>query len=293
TQADPTKPLWFNNTPWGEDWTNHTRMGLSGRFDYRLSAATTVYANLQFSDYHVILDRRRGTIANPTVANLVLVTFDVTEARNQNFTYTQQLLERRIKTQNYQVGGESRLAAGKLDFQATLSPSKGHQDTTTTNRVVNNPQLRQDRSKTHKYVTLTQTGGPDIFDVRNQLLNTVNLPTTDLTDRVAGGQVNLTRDFATEWPFSLKVGGRYRYVRKTNDQTGFNSAYVGPNGVAGPVGAANDDNLAQFFDPNYHHKAFDYPTDRMQFFDQSKVVRALKENPNYFATNVATSLQDS
>src|SRR5205814_6828561 len=81
--------------------------------------------------------------------------------------------------------------------------------------------------------------------------------------------------------------------RKTNDQTGFNSAYVGPNGVAGPVGATNDDNLAQFFDPNYHHKALDFPTDRMQFFDQSKIVRALKENPNYFATNVASSLQDS
>lgn len=291
--TDTNRPIWFNNTPWGEDWTNHTRTGLSTRLDYKLSADTSVYTSVQFSDYHVLLDRRRGALSNPTLANLVQVTFDVSEARNQTFTYTQQLLERRIKTQSYMVGGESRLLGGKLDFQATYTPSKGHQDTTTTNRTVAGVQIRQDRSKTHNYTTITQTGGPDIFDPRNTLLNTVNLPTEDITDRVAGGQVNLTRTFATGWPFTLKVGGRYRSVRKTADETAANYAYVGPNGVQGPIGANNDDNLPQFFDPNYRHKAFDFPTERMPFFDQSKIVRALKDNPTHFTQNLAASTQNS
>ena len=291
--TDTSRPIWFNATPWGEDWTNHTRKGLSARVDYKLSSNTTVYANLQFSDYHVILDRRRGAISNPTVANLVQVTDTISEARGQTFTYTQQLLERRIKTQSYMAGGESRLFGGKLDFQATYTPSKGHQDTTTTNRTVAGVQLRQDRSKTHNYVTITQTGGSDMFDPRNTLLSAVNLPTTDLTDRVVGGQANLTRNFATEWPFILKAGGRFRAIRKTNDETAANYAYVGPNGVQGPIGAANDDDLPRFFDLKYHHKAFDYPTDRMPFFDQSRIVDTLRTTPAYFTQNVATSLQNS
>jgi TonB-dependent receptor len=291
--TDTNRPVWFNATPWGEDWTNHTRMGLSGRFDYKLSATTTVYTSLMFSDYHVVLDRRRGALSNPTAATLVAVTNDVTETRNQTFTYTQQLLERRIKTQSYMVGGESRLFGDKLDFQATYTPSKGHQDTTTTNRTVTGVQLRQDRSKTHNYVTITQTGGPDIFDPKNTLLSAVNLPSADLGDRVAGGQLNLSHQFETQWPFGLKVGARYRSVKKTNDESAANYSYVGPNGVQGPVGAANDDNVPQFFDLKYHHKAFDYPTDRMPFFDQSKITRALKETPNLFTQNLATSVQNS
>jgi iron complex outermembrane recepter protein len=291
--TDTNRPIWFNATPWGEDWTNHTRMGLSGRFDYKLGPNTTVYTSLMFSDYHVVLDRRRGSLSNPTTANLVLVTDTISEARGQTFTYTQQLLERRIKTQSYMAGGESKLLGGKLDFQATYTPSKGHQDTTTTNRTVAGAQLRQDRSKTHNYVTITQTGGPDVFDPRNTLLSAVNLPSADLGDRVAGAQVNLARTLETRYPFTVKVGARYRSVEKTNDETAANYAYVGPNGVQGPIGAANDDDLPRFFDLNYHHKAFDYPTDRMPFFDQSKIVQALRDSPNLFTDNVATSLQNS
>src|SRR5438094_3781196 len=178
-----------------------------------------VFTTLMCSDYHVTLDRRRGSFSNPPAANRVQVTNDISEARNQTFTYTQQLLERRIKTQSYMVGGESKLFGSKLDFQTTYTPSHGHQNTTTTNRTVAAVQLRQDRSKTHNYVTITQTGGPDIFDPRNTLLSAVNLPTADLTDRVIGGQVNFTRRLDSSWPLLLKTGGRYRSVRKTNDET--------------------------------------------------------------------------
>jgi iron complex outermembrane recepter protein len=291
--TDTNRPVWFNNTPWGEDWTNHTRMGISGRFDYKLTPTTTVYTSLMFSDYHVILDRRRGALNNPTVANLIQVTPTISEARNQTFTYTQQLLERRVKTQSYMFGGESKLLGNKLDFQLTYTPSKGHQDTTTTNRTVAGVQIRQDRSKTHNYTTITQTGGPDMFDPKNTLLSAVNLPTTDLGDRVAGGQLNLSHAFESRWPFILKVGGRYRSVKKTNDEFAANYSYVGPNGVQGPIGANNDDDLPRFFDLKYHHKAFDFPTDRMPFFDQSKIVDALHATPNYFTQNLATSVQNT
>lgn len=291
--TDTTRPVWFNANPWGEDFTEHRRMGISARIDYRLSPVTTVFASLMHSDYAVTLDRRRGGLSNPTPATLVQVTNKITETRNQTFTYVQQFIERTIGTQSVMLGGETRLLGGKLDLQATYSPSQGDETVFNTPRTVTGAQLRQDRSLSHNYVTITQTGGPDVFDPRNTLLNTVGIPQTDIEDRVIGGQVNLTRDFATRWPLVLKAGARYRSVRKTNDDTNNTFAYVGPNGIAGPVGAANDDDLARFFDPKYKHQAFLYPTDRMPYFDGAKIKRAMVETPTYFTRNVATSVQNS
>ena len=291
--TDTSLPVWFNATAWGEDWTNHTRTGISTRLDYKLTPTTTVYASIMHSDYEVTLDRRRGALSNPTLANLIAVTNKTSEARNMTYTYTQQYIQRTIKTQSFMAGGESRLLGGKLDFQATFSPSKGYQNNFNTPRVVTGVQLRQDRSESHNYVTITQTGGPDIFDPRNTLLNTVAINEEDLRDRVIGGQINLSRNIETRWPLMLKAGARYRSVRKSNDETVNTNAYVGPNGVAGPVGALNDDDLPRFFDPKYSHKAFSYPTDRMPYFDGAKILRAMAETPNYFTKNVASNVQNS
>ncbi|MDO8539343.1 MAG: TonB-dependent receptor [Opitutaceae bacterium] len=287
------RPVWFNANPWGEDWTNHTRIGLSTRLDYKLTPVTTLYTSLMFSDYEVTLSRHRGGLSNPTAANLVQVTDTISEARNQTFNYIQSFIHRTVKTQSYMVGGDTRLLGGKLDFQATLSPSKGHQDTFNTPRAVAGTQIRQDRSVSHNYVTITQTGGPDIFDPRNMTMNNFQLPEEELEDRVIGVQVNLVRNLETKWPLVLKTGARYRSVRKSTDETARTFSYVGPNGVVGPVGAANDDDLARFFDPTYHHKAFLYPTDRMSFFDGAKIQQAMIDTPNYFLPNVANTVQNS
>jgi iron complex outermembrane receptor protein len=291
--TDTSRPVWFTATAWGEDWTNHTRTGISTRLDYKLTPTTTVYTSIMHSDYEVTLDRRRGAVSNPTAANLVNVTNTISEARNMTFTYTQQYIQRTIKTQSYMVGGESRLFGGKVDFQATFSPSKGYENNFNTPRTVAGVQLRQDRSATHNYVSITQTGGPDIFDPRNTLLNTVAINETDIRDRVIGGQLNLTRNIEARWPFVLKTGARYRSVRKSNNDTANTNSYVGPNGVAGPIGAANDDDLPRFFDPKYSHKAFSYPTDRMPYFNGAKILQAMVETPNYFSKNIATSVQNS
>lgn len=291
--TDTSRPIWFSANPWGEDWTNHTRTGVSTRLDYRLGANTTVYASIMHSDYYVSLDRRRGGLSNPTIPNLVQVTNKVTEARGMTFTYTQQYIQREIKTQSYMVGGESRLFGGKLDFQGTYSPSRGYENNFNTPRQVTNVQLRQDRTISHNFVVITQTGGPDIFDPRNTLMNTVAINENDIRDRVIGGQINLTKSLETKWPLTLKAGARHRNVRKSNDDTGNTYAYVGPNGVAGPIGAANDDNLPQFFDPKYKHQAFLYPNDRMPYFDGQKILDAMVAAPNHFPRNVATSVQNS
>ncbi|MDO8545636.1 MAG: TonB-dependent receptor [Opitutaceae bacterium] len=291
--TDTDRPIWFNATAWGEDWTNHTRVGISTRLDYKLTPTTTVYTSIMHSDYDVTLDRRRGAMSNPSAANIIQVTNKTSEARNQTFTYTQQYIERTIKTQSYMIGGESRLLDGRLEFQATLSPSKGDQTNFNTPRVVTGVQLRQDRSRTHNYVTITQTGGPDIFDPRNTLLNTVAIPQEALKDRVIGGRIDFNRSLETKWPLLLKIGGRYRSVRKSNDETANTFAYVGPNGVAGPIGAANDDDLPRFFDPKYSHQAFTYPTDRMPYFDGAKILQAMADTPDYFRKNIANSVQNS
>ena len=282
TTTATDRPVWFNAGPWGEDLIEVSRTGLSARVDYKLLPSTTVYLTAMYSHYTSTLERHRGSISNPTAANLVQVTDTVTEARNQTFSYVQLSFDRDIRTYNFSLGGESRILGGKLDFQATLSPSRGHEAQFNTPKSVAGAQLRQDRSATHNHFAVTQTGGPNIFDPRNMTMGNIARPELANAERVIGAQLNFTRPLRTRWPFTLKLGGRYRSVYKMVDQTNRTYAFAGPNSV-----------IAEMTDTSYRHRSFDYPTDRMPFFDQAKLGAAMAANPPWFLYNLAGSTQGS
>lgn len=290
---DTNRPIWFNSGPWGEDLFERRRSGLNARLDYRLPSGAKLYARASSSEHKLTLDRHRGQLSNPAAANILTVTDTVTEARNQTFTYVQLHDQRSIRSYNYLVGGEIPFKGAVLDFQASYSPSKGTSRQVNAPRAVNAGQFRQERTTSRKYVTVTQTGGSDIFDFNNQLLTNLVFPDTFVSDRISGGQINLTKAFETRLPVTLKAGLKTVSAKKTQDNEQSNYAYVGANGVAGPRGAANDDNLSQFLDESYNHKAFDYFTDQMKFLDLVKVQNALRTTPQHFQHNIATSVQNS
>lgn len=291
--TDTDRPVFFTAANWGQDQLKHKRQGLGLRFDYRLGAATKVYFNSTYSYYVDQLNRRQPTINTATAAMIVSVSNTVTETRNQTFTFNQNRRERDVQTLNFTIGGEnSRFLGGKLDFTANFSPSKGEEERFIPARAVAGVGFRFDRSQTHRHFTVQQISGPDIYDPRNSTMTSLDLPEISSRDQILGAQVNYRRAFTTALPLAIKTGARFREQVRRRDQTRNLYSYVGPNGVAGPVGAANDDDLGRFFDPGYTHVAFSYPRG-LQFLKLPELKETLRSQPQLFRRNVATSVQDT
>ncbi|MBL9211516.1 MAG: TonB-dependent receptor [Opitutaceae bacterium] len=287
------RPVFFAASNWGQDQLKHKRQGLGLRLDYKLGESTKVYFNTTYSYYVDQLNRRQPTVSTPAAANIVAVTDTVTDTRNLTFTFNQNRRERDVETFNYTVGGErANLWGGKLDFTANYSPSSGFEERFIPARAVAGVGFRFDRSATHNYFSVTQISGPDIYDPRNSTMTSVDLPVIDSSDRIVGAQVNYRKPLATAWPLAFKTGARIRDQVRQRDQTRDLYSYVGPNGVAGPVGAANDDDLGRFFDPGYTHVAFTYPKG-LQFLKLPELMASLRDQPQLYRRNVATSTQDT
>lgn len=287
------RPVFFGAANWGQDQLKHKRQGLGLRVDYKVSESTRVYFNTTYSYYIDQLNRRQPTVSTPTAATVVAITDKTTDTRNQTFTFNQNRRERDVETFNYTIGGESnRLWGGRLDFTANYSPSSGFEERFIPARSVAGVGFRFDRSITHNHFTVQQISGPDIYDPRNSTMTSLDLPMIDSSDRIVGAQLNYRKAFTTALPVTVKTGVRYRDQVRKRDQTRDLYSYVGPNGVAGPVGAANDDDLGRFFDPGYTHVAFNYPKG-LQFLKLPELMQTLRTQPQLFRRNVATSTQDT
>ena len=287
------RPVFFGASNWGQDQLKHKRQGLGLRVDYKLSESTRVYFNTTYSYYIDQLNRRQPTVSAPTAATVVAVTNKTTDTRNQTFTFNQNLRERDVETFNYTIGGESnRVWGGRLDFTANFSPSSGFEERFIPARSVAGVGFRFDRSITHNHFAVAQISGPDIYDPRNSTMTSIDLPVIDSSDRILGAQVNYRKAFAAALPVTVKTGLRYRDQLRKRDQTRNLYSYVGPNGVAGPVGAANDDDLGRFFDPGYTHVAFNYPKG-LQFLKLPELRESMRSQPQLYRRNVATSTQDT
>jgi TonB-dependent receptor len=292
--TDTTRPAAFTASSWGEDQLKHKRAGFGLRFDYRLTPTTKVYVNGMYSLYEDQLNRRRGSLSTPPSASNVVpgsVTDRVTETRNQMFSFTQNFRDRDVKTWNYQVGGDSTIWGGTLDFSANYSPSRGAEQRFVPTRRVANTGWRQEFTESRNWLVLRQTSGPDIYDWRN---STTVLETRDNTSRdlITGGQVNFRRTLGTEIPLSIKTGGRYRWQKREQDQNRRNYTYVGPDGVAGPAGPDNDDRIDRFFDPGYTYVPFQYPQG-LQFLKLPEFRQEMQTAPQHFLEDLAVSTRES
>ena len=253
--ADLSRPAWFNANAFGQDQLRHQRAGAGVRLDYKLSDQTKIYFSTNVSMYEDQLNRRWARLASPAAASIVSATTDVTETRNHTFLHYQLLRNRDVATANFMAGGESSRWGGKLDFNVSYSWSEGGHDQLITPRTVAGTGFRQVREG--NYIHLTQISGPDIMDWRNSVLNGFDLPEAESHDRISGAQINFRRPIPAVVPLQLKTGARFRDQTRDRDNTMRRFNYVGPNGVAGPVGAANDDNLERFYDPGYFYTTND------------------------------------
>jgi iron complex outermembrane receptor protein len=286
------RPVFFSATSWGEDWLKHKRAGLGVRFDYKFNPTTKVYFNTMFSQYEDQLNRRQPGLSTPAAANVRSVTNDVTETVNQTLTLNQNHRFRDINTQSYAIGGETLVWGGKLDFTANHSPSKGTENRFIPDRALAGIGYRQDRSITHNSLVLTQISGPDASDARNYTMTSLDNRDNVSTDKIWGAQVNFRKPLPLQLPVSLKTGVRWREQERRQDQDRRLYSYVGPNGVVGPVGVANDDNLDRFFDPGYTYVTFAYPRN-FQWLKLPELREALRTQPQLFRENTDTTTRDT
>ena len=290
--TDTSRPVFFSMSNWGQDQLRHKRAGLGLRFDYRLNESTKVYFNSMYSFYEDQLNRRQPTLSTAAAANVVSFDQFVTITRNQTFSLNQNLRNRDIETYNFQAGGESNIWGGKLDFTANYSPSEGEENRFIPVRSVAGVGFHQDRTTDPRRPIIHQVSGPDVYDVRNSTMTSIDMPEIFSKDTIYGAQVNFRKPFHMEIPFALKTGLRWRDQTREKDQNRRMLSYVGPNGVAGPVGPTNDDNLDRFFDPGYTHVAFSFPRG-YQFLKLPELKEEIRANPHLFSEDYGLGARDS
>jgi iron complex outermembrane receptor protein len=160
----------------------------------------------------------------------------------------------------------------------------------------------QDTDKPY-FPTVTQTAGPDILNPNSYAENQYDLTHSKGKDSYRGVALNLKKTFEGVAPAYIKAGIRMREQTRDlyNIQRRWN--YVGPDGVMGTNAATgiNDDNLAQFRNPNviqWHGLQnyprlpwLTYPNDDLWVkpFDYTgyDVGEALRKTPNLFKEVVA------
>jgi iron complex outermembrane recepter protein len=279
------RPVWFHQTDIGEDELRHTRAGLGVRVDYKLSDVSTVYFNAMYSFYDDRLERRRGGVTNVSTAspspNVVPGWTDtVTETINHRYRLTQLIRDRDITTYNFQVGGDHRWDRTSLDWTANFSPSEGTEHRDIFSTEVRGVGFRHERAKGGKAVKLTQTSGPDIYDIGNYTFLPLEQRDFVNNDEILGAQVNFRKPFETQLPTYIKTGLRMRSQEREQDADRAVYTYVGTNKL-------------QFHDTGYNYSSYDKFYPALPFNSVPRIASAIRSNPGDFQLDVGPSVQNS
>jgi iron complex outermembrane recepter protein len=292
--ADTSVPAYFWMSNVREDYLQHQRIGVGARFDYKLSSTHRVFINTLYSDYSDMLDRR-DLAMTPTAAQIRPGwTSTVTETVNHPISWAQNRRIRGEETVNVVFGGEKRLAGGLIDYGANFSYATGREDRIIPTVQVAGVGFRFDRTDPF-YPTMTQISGPSIFDRNEFRLTALNFQDFDDKDTIRGAHLNWKQRFSDSPTASFKTGLRWRGQARDRRQTRPSYVYVGADGVAGrnPATGINDDNLAQFNDPNYRYGPANGRYIPNASLDYELLIRHARAHPEQYTENVFNTVRDS
>jgi TonB-dependent receptor len=294
TTADNTVPAYFFMPTLGEDYLEHERIGVGARVDFKLSSTHRVFFNTMYSDYNDMLDRRHYTMT-PTAAQIRPGwTWTTTETFNHPMNFAQNRRIRNVETINLVFGGEKRFSTAFLDYGANFSHSAGTEDRVIPTVQVTGVGFLFDRTDP-LHPTMTQTSGPNIYDRSEHRLTAVNFQDFDDTDIVRGAHINWKQRVLSSPTVSFKTGIRWRGQERDRQQSRPAYVYVGPDGVAGvnPATGVNDDNIAQFDDPNYRYGAARGRYAPVASLDYDLLVHDVRTNSGNYTENIANTTRDS
>jgi iron complex outermembrane recepter protein len=316
TDTDVPAPFIINT--YGEDQLKHTRAGTGLRLDYKLTENSTVYFNSMFSHYQDGLNRHWGRFAGVNLNNVfdhfnaagqprtasnaaatVLPgwTDTLTETINSRFEYVQNHRKRTIRTLNMQAGSKHKYEAGELDYNVSYSRSRGTDVRLLPTATVPGVGFRfnRDTPGSNALASYEQISGPDVYDIRNRTLSSLDTTDDMKTDRLLGAQLNFRKNFELAAPAYVKMGLRARAQNIVQRFSHGAFSYRGPDGVAGrnPATGSNDDNLERFIDHGYGYRSYDgfYPA--ADFFHVATLRSELRTAPQNFFEDKVDELQQA
>jgi len=259
-----------------------TRLASGGKIDYKWSEYTTLTFSASYNFFHENGDTRLNNLqytlpaaanTNPAAGVAIL---DASGNRtgggfihpNYTSTMTRVLAGGTSTFSNVQVTSNDksgrtflfnpsvrhRFPGLLIDYAGSYSKSSNWYDVSHNNQKfksrpkgtvsarLNNVGWIVDRSRDLEFPTVTQTQGPDLYNLNNYSALTLNQNDRQGHDTVLTAKLNVRKDLLLRIPTQVKAGLSYqRQERKLLEQT-FNYSYLGSN-------------VGQFFDTtDYHHK---------------------------------------
>jgi iron complex outermembrane recepter protein len=128
-------------------------------------------------------------------------------------------------------------------------------------------------------ITVTDAAGrpADVYNLSNYRLETVSGPNFNSAAIVRSAYANAKRDLDLRVPLTLKAGFDLRVEHRDIRRLSYTYGFAGRDGIA----RSDDDNAAQWFDPNYSRQDL-LVGPRMQWFDLDQIGGEFRSNPGSF-----------
>ena len=272
---------------------NRTGAGL--KLEYKLSPETTLFSSFMFNHYTDTVDQKRLTIQNAENRTAYAPGYTDTrwEQLNSTWTYQVSLIKPRQETFAVHTGAKHNFGGLKIDYSASFAPATGEESRQNSDLALAGQRTLFDRSADVWYPTYTNLTPGDPNDYNRYNRARLQSESGETKEVIWGGELNVEKKLGTELPITLKGGGRYRGQETDVDSDRVTSIYVGPNGVQGPAGANNDDNLNQFKLTNYSHHGFDGRYSQAVWPDINKIYGSFLGSRNLWDDDLVATTRDS
>ncbi|MES2693701.1 MAG: TonB-dependent receptor [Verrucomicrobiota bacterium] len=268
---------------------NRTGAGL--KLDYRWSPTTTLFTSFMFNHYTDVVDQKRLTIqaAENRTAYAPGYTDTHWDMNTATWTYQVSLIKPKQETFAVQSGAKHKFGDLKIDYSGSIAPAKGEEQRQNFDLALANQRTVLDRSRDVWYPTYTNLTPGDPNDYNRYNRGRIQSESGETKEAIWGGELNVEKRFATDMPFTLKGGARYRGQKTDVDSDRVTSIYVGPNGVQG----GGDDNLNQFQLLNYDHKGFDGRYSQAIWPDVKAAEASFRGQRNLWDDDLVATTRDS
>jgi len=229
------------------------RTGLGAKLDWRVNDRTTVYTGVMYNHYTDTVEQKRLSIDSAQNVNAFVpgYTESIWEHVNATNNYSASLIKPRQETYALSTGGKTVFPGWKIDYAASFAPAEGTELRENFDLGLAGQRVRFDRTADVWYPTVNYLSAGSVTDFNRYNRGRIQAESGATKETVWGGELNVTRNFATAHPLSLKTGFRYRGQKTDVDFNRATSTYVGADRVI-----SADDNLNQFKLQDYVHHGF-------------------------------------